>query len=396
MLLNRKIIEKFVQSARIYCTTVKSIPETLLIQKTTYKTDDWTNINRRFEPFVGANLYQKPNHPLRLTQEEVVKFFKKWFSENINCNTELPVYKNLDPIEPNTLLEEVPNAFYVNKDLMLRTHAINREIKYLQSGVDNFMMIVDLYRRCEMDNQHFPAFHRINIIRTMDCEKLLRRSERKEVQQAKTAQRLRDEQQAAMIEMAKYLLGTEVKYRWSDTNLASTEEPSWMFEIWHAENWHRISAGGLIKNDIFERSQRIHTAGWEISIGLDRLAMALYNIFDMRLLWNSDPKFLNKFKPQILSEKLQAKLAEEGGTSRSVLQIPTTTTQSQSSVVNNNKKKKKAQFEKHISFILPPNVDLETFPSDDLCKFILQNTENAAKEVRFSWCVVFKRCDSAN
>ncbi|XP_031626381.1 probable phenylalanine--tRNA ligase, mitochondrial isoform X1 [Contarinia nasturtii] len=375
MLIKMKIIEKFVQNVRCYSSSVKSIKEQLLIQKTTYKTDDWTNINSRFEPFVGANLYAKSNHPLRLTHEEVTAFFKKWFNENIDNTIELPVHKNLDPLEPNTSTEKVPNAFYVNKDLILRTHTINREVNYLKSGLDNFILICDLYRQCEMDELHFPAFHRMNIIRTKNCEKLLRRSKQKETQQAQTATHLKDEYQTALIEMAKHFLGTDVKYRWTDANLAATE-PSSVFEVYHKDDWYRISGGGLIKNEIFERSERSeYSAGWEIGIGLDRLAMILFNIFDIRLLWNSSPIFLNRFRPQKISEKLQTKIeSSPNNATKSVIEKIVQPTSLHGS-------KKKTKCEKHISFILPENQDLESFPSDQLCKYILQHTDNAAKKV---------------
>lgn len=376
MLIRLQTIEKFVQSARCYSSSVKPIKETLLIQRTTYKTDDWTNITSRFEPFVGANLYARRNHPLKLTHEEVTTFFKKWFNENINNNAELPVYKNLDPIEPNTSTEKVPNTFYVNKDLMLRSHAINREVKYLKSGVDNFMLICDLYRQCQMDELHFPAFHRINVFRTINCEKLLRRSKQKETQLAQTASHLKEEYQTVLIEMVKHFLGTDAKYRWTDMKSNSTD-PSWMFEIYHHDSWHRLSSGGLIKNEIFERSERANTVGWEIGIGLDRLAMILFNIFDIRLLWNKDPAFLNRFKPQRISENLQAKLEK----------APNADAKSKGIIEKTAKEvplpiqKKKTKCEKHISFILPENLDPEKFPSEQLCKFILQNTDNAAKKV---------------
>lgn len=373
MLTKRKTIEKLAKCVRFYSSSVK---ESLLIQKTTYRTDDWTNITSRLEPFIGANLYKKNNHPLRLTHEDVVTFFQKWFSKNVDENIELLVYKNAGAIEPNKSTEKLSNAFYVNRDSVLRTHTINQEVKYLKSGIENFVMITDLYRRCQMDWSHFPIFHRLNVIRSANRESLLRQWK---TQPAEIGQYLKEEQQAALVEMTRHLLGTDVKYRWTDANLATTD-PSWMFEIWHRDEWHRISGGGVIRNEIFEKSERPNSAGWEISIGLDRLAMVLYNIFDIRLLWNANQQFLNQFRPQQISEKLQTKLANSSDKNalKNVLQRPTIKTE------DNVVKKKKSKCEMDISYTLPPNVDLETFPVDDLCQFILQNTENAAKTVFIS------------
>lgn len=370
MLIKRETIGKLAHCVRYYSSSVK---ESLLIQKTTYRTDDWTNINSRLEPFIGVNLYKMNNHPLRITHEEVVTFFKKWFNKNVDENIELPVYKNVGSVESNDSPEKLSNAFYVNRDLVLRTHTMNQEVKYLKSGIENFVMVVDLHRRCQMDRSHFPIFHRLNVIRSANCESLFRQWK---TQPDGIGQHLKEEQQAALIEMTRHLLGTDVKYRWTDANLATTN-PSWMFEIWHRDEWHRISGGGIIRDEIFEKSERPNSAGWEISIGLDRLAMVLYNIFDIRLLWNSSRQFLNQFEPQNISPKLQTKLANstDKNALENALQRPTM------QLKDNVVKKKSNKCEMHISYTLPQNVDLETFPMDELCQFIRKNTENAAKTV---------------
>lgn len=368
MLIKLKTMNKFVKSVR-FCSTL-SEKQSLVIQRTTYETDEWTNINKRFEPFVGVNLYQKRNHPLKQTQTEVGDFFKKWFKENVDSNLELPIHKNLDPIEPNTSTEKLSNAFYVNKNLMLRTHAINREIKYLKSGLNNFAMIVDLYRRCQMDATHFPAFHRMHIIRTVNSEELF----------AQKDKHLKDEQQTALVEMAKHFIGTDVKYRWTEVNSASTE-PSWMFEIWHVDEWHRISGGGLIRNEILERSERLNTAGWEIGIGLERLSMILYNIFDVRILWNSDQIFLKQFEPQTISPNLEAKLRAK----KSMEQKPTENVMKRPTLQTEKTFKPKGEKKPmDISFILPQDVDLESFPTNELCNFIMKNTNSVAQSVNIT------------
>lgn len=353
-MLNRKCIAKsFLRCVRSYSVSAKLIKEKLLIQQTTYDTDDWTNITGRFEPFVGADLYKKRNHPLTLAQEEIVSLLTKQ-------NPELPIFKDLNPIEPNTSTEKEPNTFYVNQNLMLRTHTINRTVKLLKAHND-FVMIVDLYRKCQMDAIHFPAFHRVNIVRTFDCD----------AQRDKT--NLKDEQQTTLIELAKHLIGSDIKYRWTDVNSASTE-PSWMFEIYHQNEWQRISSGGLIRNKILTKSERPNSVGWEIAINLDRLAMTLYNIFDIRQLWNSSPNFLRRFEPKtIIPRKTQTtsgvKTTAENLAARPKIEVIQTF------------KPKKKQHEMRISYILPNDVDLETFPVDDLCKFIQKHTDGFAQEV---------------
>lgn len=39
-----------------------------------------------------------------------------------------------------------------------------------------------------------------------------------------------------------------------------------------------------------------HKIGWAFGIGLERLAMRLFNIPDIRLFWSDDPRFLSQFE----------------------------------------------------------------------------------------------------
>lgn len=356
MLIRKHFTNNFFQSIRCSSASAKPVKQKLLIQQTTYDTDDWTNISARFEPFVGANLYKKNNHPLRLTQEEIASFFKA-------CNPELPIFTNLDPIESNPSAQKQPHTFYVNRDLMLRTHTINRAVKLLKAH-DDFVIVVDLYRKCQMDAMHFPVFHRVNFVRSFDDD----------AQHTET--HLKDQQQTTLIELAKHLIGSGVKYRWTDAHFASTE-PSWMFEVFHQNEWHRISSGGLIRREIFEKSERPQRVGWEIAINLDRLAMTLYKIFDIRQLWNASPQFLLQFEPKTISPGKHPKAEERIKTiAEQSAERPTT-------IAKQTFTPQKNQHEMRISYILPNDVDLETFPVADLCKFIQKHTHGIAQEVIF-------------
>ena len=45
-----------------------------------------------------------------------------------------------------------------------------------------------------------------------------------------------------------------------------------------------------------------HKIGWAFGIGLERLAMKLFNIPDIRLFWSEDPRFLSQFTENKISE----------------------------------------------------------------------------------------------
>lgn len=362
-MLNRKCVaRKVLHCFRSYSVSAKLRKDKLLIQQTTYDTDDWTNIRARFVPFVGADLFKRRNHPLKLAHEEIISSLKKQ-------NPELPVFKDLSPIEPNNSREQDPRTFYVNRNLLLRTHTVNRTVELLKSH-DNFVMVVDLYRRCQMDALHFPAFHRVNFVRTFNSDN----------QRAKA--QLKDEQQTTLIELTKQLIGSDIQYRWTDINSA-TAEPSWMFEIIHLNEWQRISSGGLIRNELFIKTDRPDRVGWEISINLDRLAMTLYNIFDIRQLWNASPSFLRQFEPKKITSNKDRTESDSEIPSRSKTAAEKSAARPNIQVEDKFRPKLKKQHRMQISYFLSSDVDLETFPADDLCEFIKKHTDGAAQEVSF-------------
>lgn len=51
--------------------------------------------------------------------------------------------------------------------------------------------------------------------------------------------------------------------------------------------------------------------GWAFGMGLERLAMCLYNIPDIRLFWSADTGFLNQFKIDDINTKIQYKVYDQ-------------------------------------------------------------------------------------
>lgn len=107
--------------------------------------------------------------------------------------------------------------------------------------------------------------------------------------------------------------------------------------------------------------------------------MMLYSVFDIRLLWNADQKFLGQFEPkvkkipQIMKNGVNLRSLEKTVSERGVER---STMQSEQTFVP-----KKNEHQMNISFILPQNMELESFPADELCKFIKMHTDGAAEDV---------------
>ena len=85
-----------------------------------------------------------------------------------------------------------------------------------------------------------------------------------------------------------------VPMRWVDAYFPFTH-PSWELEIFYKEKWMEVLGCGLIQDRILENSGNNDKLGWAFGLGLERLAMVLFGIPDIRLFWSKDPRFLNQF-----------------------------------------------------------------------------------------------------
>lgn len=355
---------------RLYSTGAK---DSISLLRTKYPTDSWTNINPRFQPFIGSNLYKRVNsfkktkHPLAATQHIITTHLNQWFKENVDNSTELKIYDNLDPVEPNTNADtQQNNTFYVNQKYKLRCDLLDREMHYLKDGQQNFGICTDLYRRCIMNDIHFSVFHRFNVIRTMPVDTI--------ATDFNVNKHFEYEQKTLLETIVRQLFDDDVKFRWIEMN-AMPYEPYWVLEIWHNEQWLQVCGAGILKRDIFQRHHIDGMVGWEIGIGLDRFVMAMFKIFDIRLLWSGDAEYLNQFVPKSMDNALTVTDAKTKMTVKTKPRIEPVIMQPKKIVA------KPERTELHVAYLLPKNVDLEQFPTDELCELIKKHGNNLIEDV---------------
>lgn len=89
----------------------------------------------------------------------------------------------------------------------------------------------------------------------------------------------------------------DIKMRWIEAYFPWTK-PSFELEIFYNNEWLEVLGCGITKNSVFVNAdlENEKQIGWAFGIGLDRLAMLLYNIKDIRLLWSQDPRFTSQFE----------------------------------------------------------------------------------------------------
>lgn len=150
--------------------------ESFKIYNKVFRRDDFTNIIPKILSHVGKNLHCQKYHPLCLLKQRIVDhFYKKYVGRT--GNPIFSVYDNLDPIVStqqnfDSLLipadhvsRSKSDCYYVNRQLLLRSHMTAHQPELVQMGLDSFLLFGDVYRRDEINGTHYPVFHQLDAVR---------------------------------------------------------------------------------------------------------------------------------------------------------------------------------------------------------------------------------------
>lgn len=137
-----------------------------------YESDDFSNLSPKICSYIGRNIYLQKNHPLSLIRQRITNHFYQEYT-SARGTPLFSVYDSLSPIVTtqqnfDSLLipENHPSraksdCYYLNREYLLRAHCTAHQVDLLRSGLDNFLVVGDVYRRDEIDATHFPVFHQV-------------------------------------------------------------------------------------------------------------------------------------------------------------------------------------------------------------------------------------------
>lgn len=92
------------------------------------------------------------------------------------------------------------------------------------------------------------------------------------------------------------LFGERIEMRWIDAYFPFTF-PSFELEILYEGKWLEMLGCGMLHPMILRNGGRKEKdVAWACGLGLERFAMKLFDIPDVRLFWSKDPRFLDQFK----------------------------------------------------------------------------------------------------
>jgi len=310
---------------RVYSSTSAfSKSKTVKIAEREYPCDHMTNVTPRMLSHVGKNLHLQKYHPLNHLRERIVNYmYKRYLAARGN-----PRFSVHDQIHPVVTLEQnfdsllIPkdhvsrnksDNYYVNENNLLRAHTSAHQNELIRMGLDNFLVIGDVYRRDEIDSSHYPVFHQCEGVHlctkeeiygnhpNMDMDKynLFESTERSEHQQGVHNRDaviiLEKDLKECLQGLATSLFGQDAEYRWVDAYFPFTH-PSWELEVKVEGEWMELLGCGIVEQEILANAGVNDKIGWAFGLGLERWAMKLYSIPDIRLFWSQDSGFLSQFK----------------------------------------------------------------------------------------------------
>lgn len=287
-----------------------------------------TNVTPTIVELVGRNLHLVPQHPVNLIKQRVVHHFQQTYT----TRTGTPRYTHLDDIPPVVTTEQnfssllIPenhisrskkDNYYINSDTMLRAHTSAHQRDFIRMGFDRFLVTGDVYRRDEIDQSHYPAFHQMEGVLLLTREELFEKcsSDSKEslklfeeegsemYTETEDKQRMHTIDAVKMTEfnlketvvrLVRDLFGSNIEYRWNSCYFPFTH-PSYELEVKFKGEWMEVLGSGIMRQEILTNGGVHNKIGWAFGLGLDRLAMFLFGIPDIRLLWSRDERFISQF-----------------------------------------------------------------------------------------------------
>ncbi|KAM6971211.1 LOW QUALITY PROTEIN: phenylalanine--tRNA ligase, mitochondrial [Tautogolabrus adspersus] len=294
-----------------------------------YPRDDFTNVTSKILEKVGRNLHNQSHHPLWLIKERIKahiysSYVGRWgnplFSVHDNLSPVVTVEQNFDSllIPPDHPSRKRGDNYYLNRKTMLRAHTSAHQRELVRSGLDAFLLAGDVYRRDEIDTSHYPVFHQMEGVRLFSNHELFSKVQNGEDLSLfeRGGRRTPNKQEAHTLEAVKlvefdlkhtltklitHLFGEDLEIRWVDCYFPFTH-PSFEMEVRFQGDWMEVLGCGVMEQELLNSAGAGNKAGWAFGLGLERLAMVLYGIPDIRLFWSQDERFLKQFRVQDIEQ----------------------------------------------------------------------------------------------
>ena len=246
---------------------------------------------------LGVNLHRQKEHPLGILRVAIQGYFEELANKNggkpfaffDDLHPVVRIEQNFDELLiPEDHVSRSPNdSYYVSDETMLRCHTSSHQLETLKAGHDRFLVMGDVYRRDTIDATHYPVFHQMEGVRVFEPSEW-------EAAGMDSTDFAEKELKETLEGLARHLFG-DVEMRWVDAYFPFTE-PSAELEVFYGGDWLEVLGCGVMRQEILTAGGSPEKRAWAFGLGLERLAMVLFEIPDIRLFWSNDKRFLDQFK----------------------------------------------------------------------------------------------------
>jgi phenylalanyl-tRNA synthetase alpha chain len=232
-------------------------------------------------------------HPLTQVWERSIEIFRRMgfaLADGPDIEDEWHCFDALNT-PPEHPARNEQDTFYLPDGRLLRTHTSTVQIRTMQAASPPIRVIAPgaAYRRDELDATHSPQFHQIEGLY---------------VDENVSVADLKGALEFFMREL--FGSGTDVQFR---PHFFPFTEPS--LEVYvkskalkGGERWIEVAGSGVVHPAVFEQVNKARGdkaydpekwSGYAFGLGMDRLAMILFDIPDIRLFAQNDLRFLRQF-----------------------------------------------------------------------------------------------------
>jgi phenylalanyl-tRNA synthetase alpha chain len=244
------------------------------------------------ETLPGTPLRVGSLHPLTQLQDRAIQVFRRLgfaLAAGPDIDTEWNCFDALNT-PPNHPARNESDTFYLFDGRLLRTHTSTVQIRTMLAAPPPVRVIAPgaAYRRDEMDATHLSQF---NQLEGLYIDKKVSVADLK----------------GTLEYFVRELLGSQVETRMRPHFFPFTE-PSYELDVRlpgvNSGRWMELLGCGMVDPNVLEkvnegRGDRAYDSeilsGYAFGMGLDRLAMALFGLPDIRLLIENDQRFLAQF-----------------------------------------------------------------------------------------------------
>lgn len=245
--------------------------------------EDWIDVTMpglRPRPMVGRI------HPLNSTMDRAIDIFLELGYDlidqpeyNREIETDYYCFEALNCPEDHPA-RAMQDTFYLTEDkkTLLRTQTSSVQIRYMEKNKPPLRIIAPgrVYRRDTVDATHTATFHQIEILAVEEMGNLTFGSLK-----------------ATVIHFLKKMLGDDIKTRFRGSFFPFTE-PSVEVDVFFRGKWMEILGCGMVDPAVLENVgiDPEKYSGFAAGFGVERFAMVIHQIEDIREFYKNDMRFL--------------------------------------------------------------------------------------------------------